>query len=291
MADVTFLGTGLIGAAMVEAALRRGDRVTVWNRTIEKARALEPLGAKVASSAVEAVRAAERVHVVLTDDAAVDAVLDPILDALGRTPIVDHTTASPAGTAARHARLTARGALYQHAPIFMSPAASREGRGIIMASGPRATFERVEPALRAMTGKVVWLGERPDLAAAYKLFGNAAILAMVGALADLFTIGDALGIEPERARELFSFFDPSGALAMRAPKMAGRDWAPSFDLATARKDVRLMIESAPGRELAVLPGLAARMDALLARGHAGDDVAVLGVDAQKETGPEGSPRT
>ena len=281
MAHVTFLGTGLIGAAMVEAALHRGDRVTVWNRTIEKARALAPLGAKVATSPADAVRGAERVHVVLTDDAAVDAVLDPVLDAIGGAPIVDHTTSSPAATAARHARLSARAAIYQHAPIFMSPAAARAARGTILASGPRATFERVEPALAAMTGKVVWLGERPDLAAAYKLFGNAAILAMVGALADVYTLGDALGIPPDSARELFSFFDPSAALAMRAPKMAARDWSPSFDLATARKDVRLMIEAAPGRDLAILPGLAARMDALLGRGHAADDVAVLGVDADR----------
>ena len=61
--------------------------------------------------------------------------------------------------------------------------------------------------------------------------------------------------------------------------MANRDYAPTFELAMARKDVRLMIETAGDRPLAVLPGLAARMDALLAEGRAADDLAVMGQDA------------
>ena len=51
MAKVAFIGTGLLGSAMVEGMLRRGDTVTVWNRTEAKARALEAKGAKVAASA------------------------------------------------------------------------------------------------------------------------------------------------------------------------------------------------------------------------------------------------
>ena len=50
MASVAFLGTGLLGGAMVEGMLRRGDQVMVWNRTEAKARALEAFGAKVAAT-------------------------------------------------------------------------------------------------------------------------------------------------------------------------------------------------------------------------------------------------
>ena len=50
MADVAFIGTGLLGSAMVEGMLKRGDSVTVWNRTESKARALEAAGARVAAS-------------------------------------------------------------------------------------------------------------------------------------------------------------------------------------------------------------------------------------------------
>src|SRR5882672_11096893 len=72
MASVAFLGTGLLGGAMVEGMLRRGDRVTVWNRTEAKARALEAFGAKVAATPGDAVDGADRVHMTLPDDDVVD---------------------------------------------------------------------------------------------------------------------------------------------------------------------------------------------------------------------------
>ena len=75
MASVAFLGTGLLGGAMVEGMLRRGDTVTVWNRTEAKARALEAFGAKVAATPGDAVAGAERVHMTLPDDDVVDQIV------------------------------------------------------------------------------------------------------------------------------------------------------------------------------------------------------------------------
>ena len=71
MSQIGFLGTGLLGSGMVENLLRRGHQVTVWNRTESKARALAGLGAAVASSPEQAAAGAERVHMALSDDAAV----------------------------------------------------------------------------------------------------------------------------------------------------------------------------------------------------------------------------
>ena len=61
--------------------------------------------------------------------------------------------------------------------------------------------------------------------------------------------------------------------------MLARDYAPSFELAMARKDVRLMIETAGARPLATLPGIAARMDALIGEGHGAEDLAIIGRNA------------
>ena len=69
MTQIAFLGTGLLGSAFVEAAAKRGDTITVWNRTAEKARDLEQFGARVAANPADAVRGASRVHLVLKDDA------------------------------------------------------------------------------------------------------------------------------------------------------------------------------------------------------------------------------
>jgi prephenate dehydrogenase len=154
MANVAFLGTGLIGSGLAEVAAKRGDRVTAWNRLPEKARALESHGVRVAATAEEAARGADRVHLALTDDAAVDAVLEACKDALRSALVVDHSTTSPAGTAARAKRLAARGVRFLHMPVFMSPAMCREASGIMLCAGVRAVFDAAAPELRAMTGKV-----------------------------------------------------------------------------------------------------------------------------------------
>ncbi|HET9730256.1 MAG TPA: NAD(P)-binding domain-containing protein, partial [Acidimicrobiia bacterium] len=75
MKHIAYLGTGLLGSGFVQAAVKRGDQVTVWNRTTDKARALEPLGVRVAATPADAVRGAARVHLVLKDDAVVETVV------------------------------------------------------------------------------------------------------------------------------------------------------------------------------------------------------------------------
>ena len=75
MADIAFLGTGLLGSAFAEAAAKRGDTVTAWNRSIDKVLALARLGIKAAQTPAQAVQGASRVHLILKDDAAVDAVI------------------------------------------------------------------------------------------------------------------------------------------------------------------------------------------------------------------------
>jgi 3-hydroxyisobutyrate dehydrogenase len=279
MATLAFLGMGLIGAGLAEGALRRGDRVVVYNRTREKAEALVPLGARVADSPAEAVAGVERVHVALSDDAAVDAMLDSCLEPLGDSVVIDHSTTSPQGTRARAQRMAGRGIAFLHAPVFMSPAMCREAQGLMLVSGPEPLFERVRAALEKMTGKLLYRGERPDLAAAHKLFGNAMIMALVGGLADVYTMAAELGVPATEAHALFANFNPTGVLAYRGKSMAEGNYTPSFSLAMARKDVRLMIETAGSRPLAALPGIASRMDALIASGHAEQDVGVLAIEA------------
>src|SRR5438552_10768930 len=144
MSRIAFLGTGLLGGALVEAAAKRGDRITVWNRTLAKARALESLGVRVALTPADAVRDAARVHLVLKDDAVVEDVIDALRPGLSANAIiVDHTTTQPARTAERARRLTAEGIRYLHCPVFIGPAAARQGKGTIMASGPRVLFDAV----------------------------------------------------------------------------------------------------------------------------------------------------
>src|SRR5688572_19555023 len=141
MPNIAYLGTGLLGSAFVEAALARGDQVTVWNRTAAKAEALRSFGAVVATNPAEAVRSAVRVHLVLRDDDSVDEVIAQCQSGLSPDAIIlDHTTTLPVRTAERSARLQAAGIRYLHCPVFVGPAAARQAGGIILAAGPRALF-------------------------------------------------------------------------------------------------------------------------------------------------------
>lgn len=277
MNRIALLGTGLLGSAMARRLLRQGHSVTVWNRTEAKARALQEDGATVGDSPAAAVDGADHVHIVLSEDAVVDPVLDQIVPALSRRAIViDHSTTLPEGTKARAGRMDVGGVRFLHAPVFMSPQMASEGAGVMLISGPRAEYDEVQLELEAMTGTAWYLGERPDLAAAYKLFGNAMLFAISGGLADIIAMARANAIDPLEALGLFDHFKVTNTIGFRGPKMArGDTMPPSFELTMARKDVRLMTEAARGEPLVVLPGIAQRMDEAIADGRGSHDLAAM----------------
>jgi len=276
MAKVAFLGTGLLGSGMVENMLRRGDSVTVWNRTEAKARMLESAGAAVAKTPADAVRGAARVHMTFSDDAVVDRVLGELLPALPPGCIViDHTTTAPRATVARYERMQKAGVKFLHAPVFMSPQMARDGVGILLASGPHAVFDAARPALEKMTGEVWYVGEDPDRAAAYKIFGNSMLFVIAAGVADVFAMAKGLGIPAADALAVFSKFQPAGVIKARGEKMARGDFSASFELTMARKDMRLMLEAADGQPMAVLPSIAERMDDAIAKGHGSDDLGAI----------------
>lgn len=283
MTQIAFLGTGLLGGALAEAAAKRGDDVTVWNRTLDKARALEQFGAHVANSPADAVRNAKRVHLVLRDDAVVDDVIAQLRPGLPPDAIiVDHTTNQPALTAERARRLNAEGVRYIHCPVFIGPVAARKGQGTILAAGPKPLFDDVQPALAKMAERVEYFGERPDLAAVYKLCGNAVIIGLSGVVSDVLSIGDGGGLSADDTLKIFDMLNIAAMLAGRGRNMAAGNFDATFELTMARKDVRLMLETADGHPLAVLPRIAQRMDELIAAGHGDDDLAVLGKDAVRK---------
>jgi len=279
MATVAFLGTGLLGSAMVEGMLRRGDAVTVWNRTEAKARALEAAGAKVAPTPGDAVAGVERVHMTLPDDAVVDLMMTAAIPRLGpHATVIDHSTTSPGGTKARVARMRDAGVRFIHAPVFMSPQMARDAIGIMLVSGPEGVFDAVRGSLEKMAGGVSYLGDRGDLAAAQKIFGNSMLFVIAAGLADVFAMAKGLGIAPEDALAVFSKFQPGGLIKSRGEKMARGDFSASFELTMARKDMRLMIEAAGAQPMVVLPAIAQAMDRAIANGHGRQDLGAIAAE-------------
>ncbi len=275
MATIAVLGLGLLGAGFAENLLRKGHTVRVWNRTASRAEPLVALGAVAADSPSDAVHGAERVHLILSADAAVDAVIEALRPALGDgVPVIDHSTNLPAGVAARFARLRGAGVRYVHAPVFMGPGNSRDATGLMLISGPAEDEAALRPVLETMTGRLLSLGEEPDKAAKMKITGNGLLIMMTGAMADLFAMGRSSGVSPDEIMALFDLFSPTpNGMARRG--LAARSNPVGFEMTMARKDVGLMIETAWDEDLMVLPGIAARMDALIAAGDGAADFTSL----------------
>lgn len=280
MANIAFLGTGLLGGAFAEAAVKRGDTVTAWNRSPDKVLALAQFGVKSATTPADAVRGASRVHLVLKDDVVVDEVISAARSGLSpETILIDHSTTLPRLTAERAQRLQVQGVKYLHCPVFMGPPAARNAQGSMMVAGPRALFESVKAELAKMTGRLEYMGERTDLAAVNKLFGNAMIIGITAMTADILTMAQASSVGAEDAIKLLGLLDLNAMVAGRGANMARGNFAASFELAMARKDVGLMLETAGDRPMAALPAVAARMDQLIAGGHGAKDASVMAIDA------------
>ncbi|MBK8975984.1 MAG: NAD(P)-dependent oxidoreductase [Planctomycetes bacterium] len=278
MTNIAVLGAGLLGSGMVENLLAKGRQVRVWNRTADKLAPLVAKGAIAAAAPADAVRGCERVHLVLAEDAAVDAVVAALRPGLGAaTPVLDHSTNLPARVAERSARLHTEGVRYLHAPVFMSPQNAREASGLMLIAGPSALVEPLLAPLAEMTGKVWHCGERVDLAAVHKLSGNGVMMALAGVLGDVFAMATAAGVDRREALALFDVFKAGAALPFIGQRvLAAGDGPPSFELRMARKDVRLMLETAGAAgALTVLPAVAEAMDRALDAGNGEADFAVF----------------
>ncbi len=277
MTKLAVLGTGLLGSGVVENLLAKGQAVRVWNRSRPKLAPLVARGAVACDTPAAAVAGCARVHLVLAEDDAVDAVVSALRPGLGAgVPILDHSTNLPARVAARCTALAAAGVRYLHAPVFMSPDNARNATGLMLIAGPAAEVEPLLDGLRGMTGTVWHCGERRDLAAFHKLAGNGMIMALTGVLGDLLAMGRSASLEAKDVLALFDVFKVGGGIPFFGQRVAKAGEAPAtFELAMARKDVGLMLKTAGERALTVLPAIAAAMDRRLAEGAGAQDYAVF----------------
>lgn len=278
-----FLGMGLLGSNFVKAMIKKGDEVQVWNRTKEKAKALEADGAKAFDNVAEAVKGVATIHLTLKDDNTVDEVLS--LASEGFEPgviIIDHTTTSAKGAVDRTAAWKAKGFTYLHAPVFMGPQNALESTGNMLVSGDQEVIRKVEPELSKMTGKLINFGTTEGKAAGMKLTGNLFLLTMTAGIADTLTFAKALGIPAGDVSALFDSWNPAAAMPSRLKRITtGNFTQPSWELNMARKDAGLMLAAAAEQnaKLSLIPAIADLMDQWIDKGHGNDDWSVIAKDA------------
>ncbi len=278
-----FLGMGHLGANFTKAMLKKGEQVQVWNRTPDKAKALEADGAKAFANAADAVKGASTIHLTLRDDDTVNEVLEQA--SKGFEPgviIIDHTTTSAAGAAERTEYWKKKGYTYIHAPVFMAPQNALESTGTMLISGDQEVISKIEPELAKMTGKVLHFGTENNKAAGIKLIGNLFLIALTAGTADALSLAKSLGVSPDDVTKLFDAWNPVNMVHVRIKKFTSGSFdQPAWELNMARKDARLMIEQAKKGEvkLMVIPAIASEMDHWIEKGHGHEDWTVIGKES------------
>jgi 3-hydroxyisobutyrate dehydrogenase len=178
---VAVLGTGIMGAPMARNLLKAGFQVRVWNRTPEKTRVLATKGADLAETPVDAVREAEFVITMLTDAAAVRAVMGQAAESVPDGAVwlqtsMDTDEASVAELAEDH------GITFVNCPVLGTRETAKQGRLVVLASGPGDVLDRAQPIFDAIGSKTVRLEPEAGRASRMKLVASAWTVALVEAL-------------------------------------------------------------------------------------------------------------
>jgi len=250
LVNIGFVGLGAMGQVIVSRLLAAGYAVTGWNRSRERAAPLIERGMRPAESAAAVAAASEVTFSIVTDGAAVKAV------ALGENGVlagirpgcvyVDMGTISPEVTREVAAAFAERGFRMLDAPLSGSPVTVAQGNASLMIGGDKATFERIEPVLRAIGPKVTYIGASGQ-AVTMKLAVNLLLMVEVIAFGEAVALAEKGGVAREKALDaVLKSVTAAPVLGYRGPfildgKMPA---VPLADVTLQQKDMLLVLEMA-----------------------------------------------
>ncbi len=248
MARIGFLGLGEMGTPMARRLLRAGHEVIVWNRTAERTAPLAQQGAAVASSPAKAAAGANFVITMLATPEALEQVL---FGTAGLVPalspgqvLIDMSTVGPDEVRSVAARMP-KGVSLVDAPVRGSLPQATSGRLDIFVGATDENYERVRPILESL-GSVRHVG-RQGSGAAMKLVANLALGAAIVALGEALSLGESLALERKSLLDALADSPIGPIVAAKRANIESDQFAPSFKLQLAAKDMRLVMEAAAAR--------------------------------------------
>ena len=281
MANLGFVGLGLMGSRIVKRLLATGHQVSGYNRTRAKAESLIQAGMQWKDTPREVAQAADIILSMVTDTAALASITDGpdgILAGLSPGKIyVDMSTVSPRLTRDLAGRVAATGAHMLDAPVSGSLPAAESGTLIIYIGGSAAALEKVRPVFEQLSQKIIHVGENGQ-AITTKIAINLNLPIQLIALFEAVLLAERSGIpRPAALDALLNSVIASTALKYRAPfmlKMPEEVW---FSAVMMQKDIRLALEL--GQELGVSLRTVELVNEMLTKaidmGWGDDDFAVL----------------
>ncbi|KAJ9469213.1 2-hydroxy-3-oxopropionate reductase [Diplonema papillatum] len=244
MQRVGFVGMGLMGSRMAARLAGKGVPVTVWNRTEEKARALEAAGCTAAKDLRDLCRQAGPGGVVmlsLSDTRAVESVVSGCLgDLAPGTTVVDFSSIDPDATRALADRLAAASCTWVDAPVSGGTAGAESGTLAVMAGGDADVVDRLRPLLAHVSSRVTHMGPAGS-GQVTKVVNQVLVTANLLAMAEMFALAEKAGVDAARIPDaLRGGFASSPPLDITGPRMAAREFAdPKWTVKTLLKDLDL----------------------------------------------------
>jgi 3-hydroxyisobutyrate dehydrogenase-like beta-hydroxyacid dehydrogenase len=246
MANLGFVGLGVMGSEMVSRLLEKGHRVTGYNRTRAKAQRLIDRGMRWADSPRAVAEAAEFTFSMVTNSAALAAITDGPDGILARLStnkvLIDMSTVSPEFSRALAARVREKGADMVDAPVSGSVITLQQGKLSVMVGGRRETFDRIKPLLDDVGPKVTYVGEN-GLALSMKIATNLSLAVQMLAFSEGVLLAEKSGISRETAVDvLVHSAVASPMIQYRGPfilQMPPEAW---FDVNMMQKDMLLALE-------------------------------------------------
>ena len=282
-----FIGVGKMGLPMALHLQAAGHAVTVSDTSSER---LALAGAQHLSAPADAAAAIGRADVVfssLPHDAALRSVAQQVAQAARPgTVVVDTSTVSQQASAEAAAHCDAAGLHCLRCTVSGNNKMAESAQLTVMASGPRAAYDRVLPLLRTWGPNQFYLGEA-EQARLMKLVVNLLIAQTSAMLAEALTLGRKGGLD---WRDMWQVLGASAVaspiLKAKAVQLAERDFTPTFTVPQMLKDVDLIlgegaIEQVPLPQTALTRQL---LLAALAQGHADDDYAAIIRVAERAAG-------
>ena len=273
MAQVGYIGLGLMGASMARNLMNAGHSLVVHNRSRAIVDALAAEGATPAFSPREVAQQVEFVFTNLPDSPDVEQVAlgpDGILEgAHDGLVFIDNSTIKPESAQHIAARLAERGVPALDAPVSGGDIGARAGTLTIMVGGPKDAFERALPLFEAMGKTVTWIGESGAGQIA-KAANQIVVAGTMVAMAEALVLVQKTGVDPARVVETISRGAAQcWALDVKPPKLFKRDLSPGFKAYLQAKDLKIVIDTARAYEVPLpLSAVAHQMyEAMVAMGN------------------------
>lgn len=247
MQKIGFIGLGIMGKPMAANLLKAGLKVTVWNRSEEKARELEALGAEVAASPAELAAASDYIITMLPDSPQVKEVVlaRGVLEAARPgTLLIDMSSISPVATREIGEALAAKGIRMLDAPVSGGEPKAISGTLAIMVGGEQADYEEAKFLFDILGSSSCYIGALGS-GNVCKLTNQIIVAANIAALSEGLTLAKQNGIEPMTIwNAIHGGLAGSTVMDAKTPMIAADNFAPGFKIDLHIKDLGNVISSA-----------------------------------------------